>query len=145
MFIGQHNSSLDVKNRLALPTRYKGMLAEGVYITQGFDRNLLLLTCDAFEEVLRRIRGMNIADPTARLLLRMFLGSATKVDLDRSGSIILPQELIEFANIEKDALLIGQGDYFEVWAPQLWKEQEISLNNVEANSHRFSALTICTG
>jgi MraZ protein len=145
MFIGQHNTTLDAKNRLSLPARYRGMLSDGVYITQGFDRNLLLLSSDAFNEVLHSIKGMSIADPLARLLFRMIMGSATKLDLDRNGGVFVPQELMDFANIDKDALLVGQGDYFEVWAPHLWLEQAISLNNVEANTHRFSELTICTG
>jgi MraZ protein len=145
MFIGQHRSSLDEKNRLTLPARYRGLLTDGVYVTQGFDRNLLLLTSEAFEEILHHIQGMNIADPLARLLFRMILGSAAKLDLDKNGCIPLPRELIKFASIDQEAMVIGQGDYFEVWAPELWSEQEISLNNVEANTHRFAALTLCTG
>lgn len=145
MFIGLHNTSLDAKHRLALPARYKGMIAEGVYVTQGFDRNLLLLTNDAFEGVARQIKGMNMADPLARLLFRMILGSATRLELDKTGSILLPQELMDFATIKSDTTLVGQGNYFEIWSPDLWKEQENSLNNVEANSHRFSSLSISTG
>jgi MraZ protein len=145
MFIGLHNTSLDAKHRLALPARYKGMLAEGVYVTQGFDRNLLLLTSDAFEVVARQIKGLNMADPLARLLFRLILGSATRLELDRNNSVILPQELLDFANIKTDATLVGQGNYFEIWTPDLWKEQENSLNNVEANSHRFASLSISTG
>jgi MraZ protein len=145
MFIGLHNISLDAKHRLALPARYKGMLAEGVYVTQGFDRNLLLLTGDAFEAVAKQIKGMNMANPLARLLFRMILGSASRLDLDKNGSILLPQELLDFANIKTDVTLVGQGNYFEIWTPDLWKEQENSLNNVEANSHRFASLSISTG
>ena len=145
MFIGLHNTFLDAKHRLALPARYKGMLAEGVYVTQGFDRNLLLLSSDAFEVVARQIKGMNMADPLARLLFRMILGSATRLELDKNNSVLLPQELLDFANIKTDVTLVGQGNYFEIWTPELWKEQENSLNNVEANSHRFASLSISTG
>lgn len=145
MFIGLHNTFLDAKHRLALPARYKGMLAEGVYVTQGFDRNLLLLSSDAFEKVARQIKGMNMADPLARLLFRMILGSATRLELDKNNSVLLPQDLLDFANIKTDVTLVGQGNYFELWTPELWKEQENSLNNVEANSHRFASLAISTG
>ena len=145
MFIGLHNTFLDAKHRLALPARYKGMLAEGIYVTQGFDRNLLLLTSDAFEVVARQIKGMNMADPLARLLFRMILGSATRLELDKNNSVLLPQELLDFANIKTDVTLVGQGNYFEIWTPELWKEQENSLNNVEENSHRFASLSISTG
>lgn len=145
MFLGLHNTSLDAKHRLAFPAQYKGTLAEGVYVTQGFDRNLLLLTSNAFEVVARQIKGMNMADPLARLLFRMILGSATRLELDNNHSVILPQELMDFANIKTDATLVGQGNYFELWTPELWKEQETSLNNVEANSHRFASLSLSTG
>jgi MraZ protein len=145
MFIGLHNTFLDAKHRLALPARYNGMLAEGVYVTQGFDRNLLLLSSDAFEAVARQIQGMNMADPLARLLFRMILGSATRLELDKHNAVLLPQELLDFANIKTDVTLVGQGNYFEIWTPELWKEQENSLNNVEANSQRFASLSISTG
>jgi MraZ protein len=145
MFIGHHASTLDAKNRLAIPVHYQWLLNNGAYITQGFDRNLLLLTNNAFDNILHRIKQLNMADPTARSLFRMLLGSAAKLDIDKNGCVQLPVELLEFAGIEKSALLIGQGDFLELWAPKLWKEQEISLNNVEANANRFAALTICTG
>jgi len=145
MFIGHHTSTLDAKNRLAIPVHYQWLLDKGVYITQGFDRNLLLLPSDAFNEILHRVKQMNMADPTARLLFRMLLGSAAKLDIDKNGGVQLPNELLDFAGIDKSALLIGQGDFLELWAPKLWKEQEISLNNVEANANRFATLTICTG
>jgi MraZ protein len=145
MFIGHHTSTLDAKNRLAIPDHYQWLLNKGIYLTQGFARTLLLLTSDAFDEILLRIKHMNMADPTARLLFRMLLGSATKLEFDRNGCVQLPAELLEFAGIEKSAMLIGQGDFLELWSPSLWKEQQISLNNVEANANRFSTLTICTG
>jgi division/cell wall cluster transcriptional repressor MraZ len=88
---------------------------------------------------------MNMADPSARLLFRMLLGSAAKLEFDKQGSIQVPAGLLEFAGIEKSVMLIGQGDFLELWAPKLWKEQEVSLNNVEANVNRFATLTICTG
>lgn len=145
MFIGIHASSLDGKQRLVLPARYKGALAGGVYVTRGFDRNLLLMTSDAFEIIARQVKGMNMADPVARLLFRMIMGSATQIGVDKNGYIVLPQELAEFAGIENEALLVGQGGYFEIWSPQQWKEQEISISNVEANTHRFSSLSLCAG
>jgi MraZ protein len=145
MFIGHHTSTLDAKNRLAIPVHYQWLLNKGIYITQGFDRNLLLLTSDAFDEILHQIKQMNMADPSARLLFRMLLGSAAKLEFDKQGSIQVPAGLLEFAGIEKSVMLIGQGDFLELWAPRLWKEQEVSLNNVEANVNRFATLTICTG
>ncbi len=57
---------------------------------------------------------------------------------------MIPDNLKEFANLHDDILLIGQGDYFEIWAPDLWNMQEAQLRDAETNSARFSMLTIAT-
>ena len=144
MFLGKYASVLDSKNRLSVPSAFSDKVLDGVYMTQGFDRNLLVLTTDAFEEIYRRVKSLNIADPLARLLLRMILSTADRVETDKDGFITIPVELIQFANLDKEVLFIGQGDYFEIWSPGLWRKQEAQLNDADANATRFSTLTIAT-
>ncbi len=88
--------------------------------------------------------SLNIADPLARLLLRLILGTAHELGLDADGQLTVPQELREFASLQKDILLVGQGEYFEIWASDLWDQQETQLRDAEANASRFSALTVAT-
>ena len=144
MFLGKYASVLDSKNRLSVPSAFNDKVLDGVYMTQGFDRNLLVLTTDAFEEIYRRVKSLNIADPLARLLLRMILSTADRVETDKDGFITIPVELIQFANLDKEVLFIGQGDYFELWSPGLWRKQEAQLNDADTNATRFSTLTIAT-
>ena len=144
MFLGKYASVLDSKNRLSVPSAFNDKVLDGVYMTQGFDRNLLVLTTDAFEEIYRRVKSLNIADPLARLLLRMILSTADRVETDKDGFITIPVELIQFANLDKEVLFIGQGDYFEIWSPGLWRKQEAQLNDADTNAARFSTLTIAT-
>ena len=144
MFLGKYASVLDSKNRLSVPSAFSDKVLDGVYMTQGFDRNLLVLTTDAFEEIYRRVKSLNIADPLARLLLRMILSTADRVETDKDGFITIPVELIRFANLDKEVLFIGQGDYFEIWSPGLWRKQEAQLNDADTNATRFSTLTIAT-
>ncbi len=144
MFLGKYASVLDSKNRLSVPSAFSDKVLDGVYMTQGFDRNLLVLTTDAFEEIYRRVKSLNIADPLARLLLRMILSTADRVETDKDGFITIPVELIQFANLDKEVLFIGQGDYFEIWSPGLWRKQEVQLNDADTNATRFSTLTIAT-
>lgn len=113
-------------------------------MTQGFDRNLLVLTIGAFEEIYRRVKSLNIADPLARLLLRMILSTADKSGADNDGYITIPVELIKFANLDKEVLFIGQGDYFEIWSADLWHKQEAQLNDADSNATRFTTLTVAT-
>jgi len=142
LFLGQYRYSFDDKDRLMIPARFRELLADGAFVTQGFDRNLIILTPEAFQEIYQLIMALNIADPLARFLLRMFLGNATQLEVDESGRIVLPGNLREFANLAGEAVLIGQGDYFEVWAPALWSQQEAHLQDAETNAMRFVTLNL---
>ena len=142
MFLGQHHSPIDDHNRLAVPARFRDQLAQGAYVTQGFDRSLLVLSAEAFQAICARFTGLNIADPLARLLQRMILGSASPLELDADGRFVLPQELRAFAGLEAEAVLVGQGKYFEVWTPAMWQAQELRLQDAEANAERFAGLVV---
>ncbi len=143
MFLGKFTTSLDPKNRFSVPTAFRAQLSSRMYITQGFDRNLQVLTADAFQEIYRRVASLNLADPLARLLLRLILGTAIELGVE-NNNLMIPDNLKEFANLNDDILLIGQGDYFEIWAPDLWNKQEAQLRDAETNSARFSVLTVAT-
>jgi MraZ protein len=88
--------------------------------------------------------ALNLAEPIARLLLRLFLGSAVELQAERSGLVAIPEELRQFAGLQDELVLVGQGDYFEIWAPELWGKQEAQLRDADANSSRFAALPMAT-
>jgi len=133
---------LETDNRIALPDGIQEDYQDGLYITRGFDRNIMVLTMDAFESIYDRITSLNIADPVARLLLRLILSTAQQVEIGSDGKIPIPEPLKEFANLERDVIMVGQGDYLELWSPNAWKKQEEELSNVEPN--HFSTLQITT-
>ncbi len=142
MLLGLYPSILETDNRIALPDGIQEDYQDGLYITRGFDRNIMVLTMDAFESIYDRITSLNIADPVARLLLRLILGTAQQVEIGSDGKIPIPEPLKEFANLERDVIMVGQGDYLELWSPIAWKKQEEELSNVEPN--HFSTLHITT-
>jgi MraZ protein len=143
MFLGQFQHNLDDKGRLMVPARYRDLLAAGAFITQGFDKCLMVMTDAYFAQVYERINAMNLADPTARMLRRLILSNAYPVEVDKVGRILVPQNLREFLGITSGELTVaGQGDYFEVWTPAEWKVQMDNLHDVEANEQRFSTLDL---
>ena len=87
---------------------------------------------------------MNLADPTARLLRRIIMGNAQQVLPDGSSRILLSQNLRDYANLKNNVIFVGQGDYFEIWSPDLWKEQEVLVFDAETNAQRFAALDLKT-
>jgi MraZ protein len=143
MFLGQFQHNLDDKGRLMIPARYRDLLAAGAFITQGFDKCLMVMTDAYFKEVYGRINSLNMADASARMLRRLILSNAYPVEVDKVGRILVPQNLRAFLGIESGELAVaGQGDYFEVWTPAEWKTQMDKLQDVEANEQRFSTLDL---
>jgi MraZ protein len=141
MFLGQYQHNLDDKGRLMVPARYRDLLAAGAFITQGFDRCLMVMADAYFQELYARIHSMNMADPAARMLRRLILSNAYSVELDKVGRILVPQNLREFIGISSGELVVaGQGEYFEVWTPAEWQVQMQKLQDVEANEQRFATL-----
>jgi len=143
MFLGHFQHNLDDKGRLMIPARFRELLEGGAFITQGFDKCLMVMTETYFKQVYERIEAMNLADPTARLLRRLILSNAYPVEADKIGRVLVPQNLRTFLGIESGELIVaGQGEYFEVWTPVLWSEQMTQLQDTEANNARFSTLDL---
>jgi transcriptional regulator MraZ len=143
MFLGQFQHNLDDKGRLMIPARYRDLLAAGAYITQGFDKCLMVMTDAYFNEMYSIINSMNMADPTARMLRRLILSNAYPVEVDKVGRVLVPQNLRQFLGVESGELTVaGQGDYFEVWAPAGWRDQMEQVQDVEANEQRFATLNL---
>lgn len=142
MFLGQFQHNLDDKGRLMIPARYRELLAAGAFITQGFDNCLMVMTEVYFKQVYDRINSMNLTDPTTRLLRRLILSSAYPIEIDRVGRILVPQNLRQAIGLDSEAIVAGQGEYFEVWTPAAWNDQLAQLQDVETNNQRFAALDL---
>ena len=142
MFLGQFQHNLDDKGRLMIPARFRELLAAGAFITQGFDKCLMVMTDNYFKLVYDRINAMNLADGSARLLRRLILSSAYPVEVDKVGRILVPQNLRQVIMLESEAIVAGQGEYFEVWTPAAWNDQMAQLQDIETNNQRFAALDL---
>ena len=142
MFLGQYRHALDNKGRLTIPARFRGLLAEGAFLTQGFDRNLRLLTESAFEAVYAQVNQLSMTDPTTRQLRRLIFATASQVEIDRIGRVLIPQFLRDMAGLETEAVIVGVGEAIEIWSPAAWDEQVALMSDVDANSQRFADLDL---
>jgi MraZ protein len=137
MFLGQYFHSLDSKGRLTVPVKYRELLAGGAIITKGFDPNLLVMPPVVFENLANQVNEQNYADPNARLLRRYLFSNGETVEVDKAGRILIPQYLRQKANLDTDVVIVGVGDFFEVWSAENWTEHEALLDDAEANVARF--------
>lgn len=142
MFLGRYDHTIDEKGRLTIPVRFRPQLEGGAFLTRGFDRNLLVLTPETFETLSQAVKQMSITADETRQLRRLIFANAEAVEMDRSGRILIPQWLREAAGISSAAILVGAGEYLEVWAPENWAAQDELLLDSDTNSKRFGGLNL---
>ncbi|MEX2130996.1 MAG: division/cell wall cluster transcriptional repressor MraZ [Pseudohongiellaceae bacterium] len=128
MFRGINNINLDTKGRMAMPARYRDQLADGCggHLVATIDTNapcLLLYPLQEWEQIQLKIEALPSFNASSRRIQRLLIGHATDLELDGSGRILLPQTLRNYASLEKQVALIGQGRKLELWNQAGWEKQ----------------------
>jgi MraZ protein len=124
LFRGTNKLTLDVKGRMVMPTRYRERLQElcggRLVVTVDRDRCLLIYPLPDWEEFERKLMRLSAMNKTTRRVQQFMVGSATDLELDGHGRVLLPPTLRQFAFLTRDAVLIGQGLHFELWDEARW-------------------------
>lgn len=124
MFRGVTHINLDPKGRMAFPSRYREQLQElcdgQVVVTVDRDHCLPVYPLPEWEKIEQRLIRLPGLKPENRKYQRLLMGHATECQLDGNGRILLSQPLRDFAGLDKKAVLIGQGNKFELWDEQSW-------------------------
>lgn len=127
MFRGANKLTLDTKGRMVMPTRYRERIAERsqgrLVVTVDRDQCLLIYPLADWEEIERKLMALPTLNEQARRLQRLMVGHATDLEIDSHGRVLLPPKLREFAGLTRAALLIGQGNRFELWDEARWNER----------------------
>ncbi|WP_248851063.1 division/cell wall cluster transcriptional repressor MraZ [Thiomicrospira microaerophila] len=111
-----------------MPKRYRESIADACdnNLVATIDLHspcLLIYTQDEWEVIERKLMALPNMDPNARLVQRMLLGYASEIEMDSQGRLLLPSLLREHAKLDKQALLLGQGNKFELWSQDAWDQQ----------------------
>lgn len=118
-FIGEYEVTLDVKGRFLLPSGFKKQLPDGgensFVINRGFEKCLSLYPNKSWKPIFGEISNLNQFDSNVRQFTRYFLNGATQVELDTANRILIPKNLIEYANLEKDIVLVSAINKIEIW------------------------------
>ncbi|MDO8597324.1 MAG: division/cell wall cluster transcriptional repressor MraZ [Sulfuricaulis sp.] len=126
MFRGVAQLSLDSKGRLAVPSRYREALlvrcAGRLVITADFDKCLLIYPQSDWEPIQQKLMGLSSLNPRIRGLQRQLVGYAEDIEMDAAGRVLVSSALREFAALEKNVVLVGQGNKFELWDKEKWDQ-----------------------
>ena len=131
MFLGEFRHTIDEKGRLTIPAKYRGLLANGMVVTRGFERNLMAFSIEGWEELAERIKNLPISDPGARDFRRRVFSGAIDLVPDRQGRILLPPYLREFAGIDTEVVIAGMFNHLEIWSNDAWQPVRESIEGDE--------------
>ena len=127
MFQGVVGINLDVKGRLAIPTKHRDQLTSGqkdkLVLTSHPHRCLLLYPAEAWNPIRAQIMTFSSFDPQLSLWKRLLVGFAEDMELDNAGRVLISASQRQFAGLEKRVMLVGQGSHFELWSESSWEKQ----------------------
>jgi len=137
MYRGISAINLDEKGRIALPTRYRDELDAVVVTIDTEETCLLMYPQSEWEDIEEKIAALPSFNPAARRVQRLLIGHATELNLDNNGRILLPQLLRDYAGLEKQIMLVGQGKKFEIWGASVWemrRKEWLNASTTEAEA-----------
>ena len=141
MLLGEHEHTIDDKNRVTLPSRFRQDFAGGVLVTRGIDRCLNVYTPAEFEGfVAGQLAGLSPFSREARQMRRYLFSGAIETELDRQGRFTLPAALMKYAQLGRDVVVAGVEDHVEIWDRAAWRTQlEDVEGSVELVAERLAA------
>ena len=122
MFTGEYQHTLDEKGRVIIPARLREGLGDTFMITRGLDRCLFIFHFDEWLKIEQKVKELPVTRSDARAFTRYFFSGAAEVEIDRQGRVLIPQNLRDYAGIEKEVMIIGVSDRVEVWSEEAWRE-----------------------
>lgn len=127
MFRGATSLNLDAKGRLAIPIKHRDALQQSceghLVLTAHPHRCLLLYPQPAWEPIQAKIMALSSFDKQSSNLQRLLVGFVEDIVIDNAGRILVSPELRDFALLDKEVMLVGQGSHFELWSKEAWRAQ----------------------
>ena len=128
-FRGHFDYSLDAKNRLNVPAKFRAAFSSGVVLAKALEPCVAVWAPDTFERWTESfLSNLNPVSPERRKLTRYFAGSSFDAELDSAGRVTLNNALIDHAGIQKEIVVVGNLDHLEIWDRDRWNEDQQALN-----------------
>jgi MraZ protein len=132
LFYGEYQHTIDSKGRVIIPSKFREGLGEKFILTKGLDNCLFAYSSDEWSNLEAKLKTLPLSSRDARAFVRFFFSGATECEADKQGRVLIPQNLREYASLEKDIYIIGVSTRVEVWDKVKW-ENYSSDDNLSAD------------
>jgi MraZ protein len=124
MLLGEHEHTLDDKNRLTLPAKLREQLGAHVVVSRGLDGCLYVYSDGEWARLAERVGSLDPFSREARTMQRWFFASGADAELDKQGRMVIPAALLKIAGIGREVTVAGVYDHLEIWDRAAWREQQ---------------------
>jgi MraZ protein len=136
MLLGEYEHTIDDKNRLTLPARFRKELEGGLVVTRGLDRCLYAFPRAGWEESIRgRLSQLDPLSQETRQMRRFFYASAAEAEPDKQGRVMIPTALLKHASLDRDVVVAGVDDHLEIWDRAAWRAH---LTEIEGSAEHVA-------
>ena len=142
MFFGEYQHALDTKNRIIVPAKLREELGNKFVITKGLDGCLYVYPLAEWKILEEKLKTLPLTNKDARAFVRFFFSGACEIELDKQYRGVIPQNLKEYAGIEKDIVSIGVLSRVEIWSKEKWDEYNESNIDFDSVSEKMNDLGI---
>lgn len=129
-FTSEYECKLDAKGRLTLPSKVKANLPDDgqteLVLGRGFDKCLMLYSMVEFNKIYAKIAGLSGFNEENRRLQRTFFRGISNLELDANGRFLIPKSLMAYAQLDRQAIIVGMGNHLEIWNPELYDQYLIN-------------------
>jgi MraZ protein len=142
MFIGEYQHGIDNKNRIIIPSKFREALGDAFILTKGLDGCLYAYTLDEWKTLEEKLKRLPLTNKDARAFGRFFFSGANEVNIDKQGRALIPQNLLEYASIEKEIVSIGVSTRIEIWSKEKWNQYNESDIDMDEIAEKMNELLI---
>ena len=124
MLLGEHEHSIDDKNRITLPAKFRAVFAAGVVLTRGMDGCLYAYRSEDWDHLVEsRLAELDPLSKEGRRMQRFFFAGATEADLDKQGRVMIPAPLIQHGGLGRNVVIAGMRDHLEILDSATWRKE----------------------
>ena len=136
MLIGEHEHTIDDKNRLTLPAKFRQAFSEGLVLSRGIERCLYAYPRSEWEATVQsRLGELDLFSKEGRVMQRYFFAGAAEAEVDKQGRVMVPSSLGEYAGLGKEVVVAGIHDHLEIWDRAAWRAH---LDEIEGSAEHVA-------
>lgn len=139
LLIGEYKHSIDDKGRIFIPSKLREELGEKFIVSRGTGRMLFMFSHEEWTNYLARLKANSVGSHEMQAFIRLLLSSANECELDKQGRFLLNQRLRSLAQLEREAVFLGQNNHVEIWNAENWESYKSEYEDA-ASSEKFAEM-----